>query len=414
MGVLDGIRVVDLSQGAAGPICAMTLGDHGADVLKVEPCDGEWGRTLGPPFVGDVAAAYVGMNRNKRSLAVDLKRPEGRAIARRLIERSDVLVESFRPDVMERLGLGYSDLSAANPRLIFCSITAFGPSGPWRDKPGVDGVIQAMSGLMSITGLEDAEPVKVGVPAADVTAAAHAVQAVLLALFARERTGRGQRVAVSLLDALLAFQTIPLTMYLASGTSPKRLGSAAAYSAPNEAYRTGDGAIMVGAYTPARWAGLCRALDRPDLLEDQRFRTNADRVANRPALRVELERSFHEHSTDEWVGALEAADVPCAPLLDYPSLLALPQVAQNEMVVRLKHPVLGETATVGIPIKVKEQPGSIRRAAPLVGEHSVTILREAGYGEVEIRRLVEAGTVVARDAATVVSASDQVVAAQAC
>ncbi|MDE3074891.1 MAG: CoA transferase [Chloroflexota bacterium] len=401
MGVLDGVRVIDLSQGAAGPICAMTLGDHGAEVVKVEPCDGEWGRALGPPFVGEVAASYIGMNRNKRSLAIDLKRPQGVEVVRRLVQRSDVLVESFRPGVVERLGLGYEELIAANPRLVYCSINAFGPSGPWRDKPGVDGVVQAMSGLMSVTGLDGAEPVKVGVPAADVTAAAHAVQGLLLGLLARVQTGRGQRVSVSLLDAMLAFQTVPLTMYLASGEPPKRLGSAAAYSAPNEAYRTMDGAIMVAAYTPARWAGLCQILERPDLLEDARFRANADRVANRSELRVELERTLRRRATDEWIALLEAADILCAPLYDYPSLLAQPQVMENDMLVRVPHPVLGETATVGIPVKLTELPGSVRAGAPLVGEHSATILSEAGYGVEEIHQLIATGTVAARDVGAV-------------
>lgn len=397
MGTLDGIRVLDMSQGAAGPTCAMILGDHGADVVKVEPCTGEWGRGLGPPFWQGVAAAYLGMNRNKRSLAIDLKRAAGRQIVQRLAERSDVLVESFRPGVMDRLGLGYEALRERNRRLVYCSITAFGPSGPWRDRPGVDGVVQAMSGLMSVTGTREGEPVKVGVPAADMTSAFHAVQGILLALLARERTGEGQHVSISLLDALLAFQAVPMTMYLAGGEVPARMGSAAPYAAPNEAFRTLDGAIMVAAYTPERWSALCRVLGRPDLETDPRFRTNADRVGNRQALVAELEKSFRRYPTAYWLEALEAEDIICGPLLTYPELVAQPHVVESGMLVDLEHPSLGRARTTGIPIKLSATPGSVRMAAPMVGEHSASVLAELGLSPSEIRALVADGTVVALD-----------------
>lgn len=395
MGALDGLRVLDLSQGAAGPTCAMVLGDHGAAVVKVEPTTGEWGRGLGPPFWHGVAAAYLGMNRNKRSLALDLKRPAGREIVRRLAERSDVLVESFRPGVLDRLGLGYDDLRIGNPRLVYCSITAFGPSGPWRDRPGVDGVVQAMSGLMSVTGPPEGDPVKVGVPAADMTAAFLAVQGILLALLARERSGAGQRVSISLLDALLAFQAVPLTMFLAGGEAPRRSGSAAPYAAPNETFPTRDGAIMVAAYTPERWAALCRVVERPDLEDDLRFRTNGDRVRNRPALVAELSACFRRRTTAEWLALLDQADVVCGPLLDYPALLAQPQVAENGMVAELRHPMLGPASTVGIPLKLEATPGSVRLAAPLIGEHSAEVLAELGYSPAEIAALLADGTVAA-------------------
>jgi len=229
---LEGVRVVDLSQGAAGPVCTQLLGDFGADVVKVEPPGGDWGRQLGPPFYplpdgGKTAAAYVGMNRNKRSVVVDLKRPEGRQVLLRLVEGADVFVESFRPGVAERLGLGAENLLTRNPRLVYCSISAFGQHGPWKDRPGVDGVVQAMSGLMSVTGTEDGPPVKVGVPAADMVGGFLAAAGILLALLARQRTGAGQVVDASLLDALLAFQTVPLAMFFCSGQAPRRSGSAA-------------------------------------------------------------------------------------------------------------------------------------------------------------------------------------------
>jgi crotonobetainyl-CoA:carnitine CoA-transferase CaiB-like acyl-CoA transferase len=288
-GALEGITVLDLSQGAAGPTCAMSLGDLGAVVLKVEPPGGEWGRGLGPPFVNGIAAAFLGMNRNKRSIVIDLKKPGGADVVLRLAARCDVALESFRPGVADRLGIGYEAMCAVNPRLIYASISAFGQHGPWRDRPGVDGVAQAMGGIMSVTGSADGPPVKVGVPAADMAAGVYASQTILAALFARERTGQGQRVDVSLLDSLLAYQVVPLSMYLASGQPPQRLGSAAPYAAPNEVYPTQDGHVMVAAYAPKRWRALCDVVGRPELATDQRFDTNEKRVSARSALSEVLE-----------------------------------------------------------------------------------------------------------------------------
>jgi crotonobetainyl-CoA:carnitine CoA-transferase CaiB-like acyl-CoA transferase len=392
MSVLDGIRVLDLSQGAAGPTAGAILGDHGAVVTKVEPIGGEWGRTLGPPFWHGTALAAVGMNRNKRSLAMDLRQPEGLALVRRLAEDADVLLESFRPGVMERLGLGYEELHASLPRLVYCSITAFGSTGPRRNQPGVDGVAQAIAGLMSITGTEDGESVKVGVPAADMSAALQAVQGVLLGLLARERGGEGQHIEVSLFDSLLSLQLIPLTMYLHSGEVPKPHGSGAAYSTPNEAFHTRDGAVMIAAYTPERWQALCRALDRVELVDDPRFATNTDRMAHRAALRDEIERSLAARDTDEWLEVLSSADLMCAPVVDYERLMADPQVEQNEMIVDLDHP-FGTVRTVGIPVKLSETPGAVRGPAPLVGEQSRQLLREAGCSDTDIDELMAAGIV---------------------
>ena len=398
MGALDGIRVLDLSQGAAGPICTMHLGDLGAAVVKVEPPGGEWGRGLGPPFVGDVAAAFIGMNRNKRSLAVDLKRSGGRDVVARLAAGSDVIVESFRPGVMARLGLDYDTLAAEHPGLVYCAISAFGQDGPWRHRPGVDGIVQGASGLMSVTGEPDGGPVKVGVPAADTAAGFLAAQGVLAALFARERTGRGQRVDVSLLDALLAFQTVPLAMYLASGEPPGRTGSGAAYAAPNEAFPTGDGFVMVAAYTPERWVRLCEVLGRPDLATDARFKSNQDRVRHRAALREVLIPIFRTRTSAEWVSVLDAADIMCGPIATYPDVVAHPQVRHNHMVVSFDHPRLGRTAAVGNPLRFSETPTSVRHPAPLPGEHSLEVLLGAGFSVREIAELAAAGIVPGRAA----------------
>ena len=392
-GALSGIRILDLSQGAAGPICTMHLGDLGAAVVKVEPPGGEWGRALGPPFVEGVAAAFVGMNRNKRSVVVDLKEPGGCEVVARLARASDVLIESFRPGVMARLRLDYETLAPQCPRLVYCAISAFGQDGPWRDRPGVDGIVQGVSGLMSVTGEPDAGPVKVGVPAADTVAGFLAAQGILAALFARERTGRGQRVDVALLDALLAFQAVPLAMYLASGEPPGRTGSAAPYAAPNEAFPTRDGFIMVAAYTPERWARLCELVGRPELVRDPRFDSNAARVRHRAALREALIPIFRTRTSVEWISVLDAADIVCGPVATYAEVAAHPQVAHNEMVVTLDHPRLGRTAVVGSPLRLSETPTSVAAPAPLPGEHSEDVLLDAGFSRREIAELTAAGVV---------------------
>ncbi len=391
--VLEGITVLDLSQGAAGPTAAMILGDYGAKVTKVDPPEGEWGRRLGPPFLGEDAAAYLGMNRNKRSIAVNLKSPEGPEIVRRLARGADVVLESFRPGVMARLGLGYEELSREHPELVYCAITAFGQDGPWRDKPGVDGIVQAMSGLMSITGEPAGQPVKVGVPAADMVAAMNAVQGILLALLHRTQTGRGQRVDVSLLQSLLFFQTVPWSMYLASGKSPGRMGSAAPYSAPNEVYPTQDGFLMVAAYWPDRWARLTRLLGAADLATDPRFKDVASRVENRPALYEALSGYFRVRSTGEWVEILEREDILCAQVLDFDALAALPHVMNPGRFPQLTHPVLGAVPGVAVPALLAESPAQPAGPAPLVGEHSRQILVEIGCAPEEIRDLLERGAV---------------------
>lgn len=397
---LEGVRVVDLSQGAAGPVCTQLLGDFGADVIKVEPPGGEWGRQLGPPFYPlpdgtHTAAAYVGMNRNKRSVMVDLKRREGLEVVLRLADQADVFVESFRPGVAERLGLGVSALQQRNPQLVYCSISAFGQYGPWRDRPGVDGVVQAMSGLMSVTGTEDGPPVKVGVPAADMVGGFLAAVGILLALVCRQRTGLGQVVDLSLLDALLAFQTVPLAMFFCAGEPPRRSGSAAPYAAPNEAFPTRDGYVMVAAYSPDRWRKLCQVLDRPELASDPRFSTNELRVRNRAALREVLNPIFRTRTTREWMQALEAADILCAPLLTYPELVNSQHVAERQMVVELVHSLAGTARVAGIPIQLSRTPGRVSRPAPLPGEHTVEVLRETGYSPGEVDELLRSGAVKA-------------------
>lgn len=393
---LAGVRVLDLSQGAAGPTCAMLLGDLGADIVKVEPPGGEWGRELGPPFIDGVAAAFLGMNRNKRSIVVDLKQPEGLEAVLRLAAASDVVVESFRPGVADRLGIGFERLHELNPQLVYAAVSAFGRRGPWRDHPGVDGIVQALSGIMSVTGASDGPPVKVGVPAADMTGAFFAAQAILAALYVRERTGCGQRADVSLLQSMLAFQLVPLSMYLAERELPGRNGSAAPYAAPNEAYATLDGHVMVAAYTPDRWPRLCAALGCEHLADDPRFDTNAKRVRDRASLRDELEPLFRTRSTREWVELLRTADVLCAPLLAYDELVDEPHLVETGAIGTTVHPVVGELPAVAHPVELSETPTRPRRPPPhLPGEHSEEVLREHGFGEAETQSLLASAAVQA-------------------
>lgn len=402
---LEGVRVLDLSQGAAGPAAGMLLGELGAEVIKIEPPEGEWGRGLGPPFIGDVAAAYTGLNRNKRGIAVDLKRPGARELVLELARSTDVVLESFRPGVADRLGIGYEALDAVNPRIVYAAISAFGQEGPWRDRPGVDGVVQAMSGLMSVTGTEDGPPVKVGVPAADMIGGFFTVQAVLAALFAREHTGRGQRADVSLLGSLLAFQMVPLTMYLADGEPPKRVGSAAPYAAPNETYPTRDGHVMVAAYTPQRWPRLCEVIGRPQLATDPRFDTNDKRVRGREALRAELEPVFRQRTTAEWVALLDEADVLCGPLLSYPELVAEEHVVSTGQLVTTEHPEYGETRAVTGPVKLSSTPPvHDGHPAPALGEHTREILAELGLSDTRVEELIDDGVVIAGPARDEVAA----------
>jgi crotonobetainyl-CoA:carnitine CoA-transferase CaiB-like acyl-CoA transferase len=390
--VLEGVRVLDISQGAAGPTCGMLLGDLGAVVVKVEPPGGEWGRRLGPPFLGGVSAAFLGMNRGKRSIGVDLKRPGAAEAVLRLAAGCDVVLESFRPGVADRLGVGYQAIRARNPRLVYAAISAFGQDGPWRDLPGVDGVVQAMSGLMSVTGTTPGPPVKVGVPAGDMLGGIFASQAVLAALLARERTGTGQRVDVSLLDALLAFQVVPFSMYQASGEPPGRLGSAAPYAAPNEAFATNDGHVMVAAYTPQRWPALCQVLGVPELATDPRFSTNGERVVQREVLHTILETILATRSTAEWIGLLQDVDIICGPLLDYDGLMSEEHFKEYGMTARAEHPAVGAMTTVRGPVRFSSSHAQVRENTPAIaGEHTREVLTEAGLGSQEIADLLASG-----------------------
>ena len=391
---LDGLRVLDVTQVMAGPFCCMLLADMGADVIKIEkPNGGDDSRRMGPPFINGESAAFLAMNRNKRSLVLDLKQPEGQVLFRRLAAQADVMVENFRPGTLEELGLGYAALSADHPELIYCSISGFGQTGPYRERGGFDLVAQGMSGLMSITGHLGQPPVKVGVPIADLNAGMYAAYGVLCAYVHCLRTGQGQLVDTSLLEGGIAYTVWESAMYFATGVTPPPMGSAHRLAAPYQAFRTADGYLNLGAANQANWEKLCRVLERPDLLEDPRFCDNPSRTIRAGELAVELERVFASRPTAAWLAKLDAAGVPVGPLYDIPAVYADPHVQARAMMVEVEHPTVGRIKNIGIPVKLSETPGAIRRPAPTLGQHTDEILAEFGFSPEEIAQLRQARVV---------------------
>jgi len=392
---LFGMVVLDLSQILAGPVCGMMLADMGADVIKVEkPDGGDDNRRAGPPFIGGQGAGFMAANRNKRSLALNLRDESGRQVFERLLEQADVVVENFRPGVMERLGIGYERLSKLKPSLIYCSISGHGGTGPYKDRGGFDLIAQGMSGLMSITGVPDGPPVKVGVPITDISAGIMAANGVLCAYIHAQKTGQGQLVDTSLLEAGIAYTIWESSGYFADGEIPGPLGSAHRVSAPYQALRTSDGYINIGAPTQRTWEQLCRAIGQEELIEDQRFREPGDRKAREEELAALLEEIFSQQSTAYWLETLEKAGMVAGPINNIAQVYDDPQVIAREMKVDLEDPDLGTLHNIGIPVKLSATPGSIRRRAPMLGEHSWEILTESGFAEQEIEDLFDSGVVV--------------------
>ena len=380
---LDGVRVVDLTQVMGGPFCTMQLGDLGADVIKVEPPAGDLSRSMGGAQLrmpGDDNAPFFALNRNKRSIVLDLTSDRDRGVFIALVRTADVLVESFRPGVTRRLGVDYDTVTAHNPRLIYASISGFGQTGPYADRPGFDLIAQGMSGVMSVTGEPDGTPVKCGVPIADLSVGLIAANGVLAALIARDRTGRGQYIDTSLFESALAMAVWETTEYWATGTVPRAMGSAHRLSAPYQAFRTSDGHITLAALTPQQWQRLCTTLGRDALATDPRFQTNAARLANRPALVVEIEAALASRTTAEWVDRMLAAGVPAGPIHDFAQVFADPHTHARRMIEEVDHPAAGRVRTLGFPLKMSDTPLRVRRAPPLLGEHSAEILRELGMG----------------------------------
>ncbi len=392
---LAGYRVLELAHLIAGPACGMYLADMGADVVKLEqPTGGDASRTAYGSQLGGESAVFVTVNRNKRSLALDLARPEGRAAFERLVARADVVIEAYRGGVAERLGIDWERLAPLNPRLVYCSLSAFGPTGPWRDKPGVDMLVQAMGGLMAVMGEPDGPPVLCGAPVLDTIGALMAGQGILTALLHRERTGQGQRVDVSLLNGTLLAHAARLSIFLATGEEPGRWGSGHPYIVPFQAFEASDGWVYVAVWIDRLWAPFCAAIERPGLATDGRFATRADRLQRRAELTALLAEIFRGRRVAEWMATLEAHDVLCAPVNRYADLPDDPQVRATGLIVEQDHPRAGRFRTLDTPIRLGLTPGGIRTPAPALGEHSDAVLTEAGLAPAEIAGLRATGVVV--------------------
>jgi crotonobetainyl-CoA:carnitine CoA-transferase CaiB-like acyl-CoA transferase len=391
-GALDGVRVLDFTRHMAGPYGTVVLADHGADVVKVESLPhGDHSRTGGVHQVGDQSAVFLMWNRGKRSLALDLRKPEGLDVVRRMAEQADVVVENYRPGVAAEIGIGYEALSAINPRLVYVSVSAFGPRGPLAPFPGTDPVIQATSGVMSVTGEPDGGPLLIGVPVADYTGSMLCVQAVALALFARERTGRGQRVEVSMLGGLLAMLSTRLANYWASGEDPVRMGSANSIYVPYQVFRTADGYVMAGSFGGDSWTKFCAALGLPELAEDERYRSNRSRFDHRDTLIPLLEERFATRTTDDWEPDFRREGALFAPVRSIAEILAHPQTDALGLVQSVDHPTVGTIPQLGPPLELSDTPAAIRRPPPLLGEHTREVLADYGFEPSDIDRLVADG-----------------------
>lgn len=390
---LQNIRVLDLSRVLAGPYCTMVLGDLGAEIIKVEPPEGDETRGWGPPFAEGESAYYLCVNRNKRSMVVNLKTDEGREILRELAMQSDVLVENFRPGTLKKFGLDFETLHELNPRLIYCSISGFGQTGPLRDMPGYDFMIQAMGGIMSVTGEPDGEPMKVGVAVADLFAGQNAVISILAALQARTFTGEGQYIDIALFDSELGWLANVASNFLISGKNPKRYGNAHANIVPYQSFQASDGWFVVAVGNDKQFEAFCKVIGKPELSADERFSTNSARVQNREILIPLLKPIFMQKTVSEWL-ALIGDQFPCGPINNFDQVFSMPHVKEREMLVQMEHPTIGALPLVGSPLKMGGTPVSYRLPPPLMGQHTKDILRESlGYSDEKVMALAKGGCI---------------------
>ena len=397
MGPLTGMKVIDLTHVMAGPTCTLMLADMGADVIKVEKVpDGDDTRRSVPPKIGDEAAAFMMMNRNKRGIALDLKKPSGRSVLQRLLAGADVIVENYRPGTMAKLGFDYEELRKTNPGLIYCALSGFGRSGPYGHRGGFDLVAQAMSGLMSITGEGPGRtPVKCGAPVTDITCGILAAMGILAAYSHRLLTGRGQMVDTSLLEAGIVQTYWQSAIALATGEAPGPMGSAHPLNAPYQAFECADGWIVIGGSNQRNWQRALEALDAEHLADDPRFVDNAARMAHLKDLEETLAPYFKPHSSAELLTRFEAMGVPAGPVYDILQMQADPQVRARDMLTTVQHQQEGEVETIGLPVKFSETPGKVLRGAPTYGQHSREVLAEAGFDEMEVQHLLDEGAVIA-------------------
>jgi len=394
MDPLAGVRVVDLTRILAGPYCTQALADAGADVIKIEePRKGDDTRGWGPPFVEGESCYFLAINRGKRSLTLNLKEQEGRDLLWRLIDGADVLTENFRPGTLDRMGFSFEAVHRRNPRLVYASISGYGLDGPWGRRPGYDAVLQGESGLMSITGAPDGPPFRVGASVVDTLAGMTTFQAILLALLRRERSGEGGRVDVSLLESALAILTYHASTYLLTGAVPQRLGNRHPNLAPYETFESADGSVIVGVGSESLWRAFCASVGRPELAQEPRFRTNAERVANGSALRETLVPLVRSRTTAEWLERWEDAGIPCGRVRSVGEALDSEQVAARELLVEVEHPRLGRRRFVGSPIHLDATARSARRPPPGLGQHTSEVLGELGVTVAEIERLRGQGVV---------------------
>jgi crotonobetainyl-CoA:carnitine CoA-transferase CaiB-like acyl-CoA transferase len=376
---LDNIRVVDFSRVLAGPFASQALSDFGAEVVKIEnPDGGDDTRAWGPPFVKGESAYFLSANRGKKSVALNLKEERSRKLVRRLIEKSDVVLENFRPGTMDRLGFGYDACRMLNPKIIYCSISGYGQTGPEKDRPGYDLVAQGLSGVMDVTGPAGGDPHKVGTSVADLVAGLYAVQGVLLAVIARERTGKGQMVDVALLDGLISLLTYQAGIFFASGQSPRRRGNQHPTICPYETFRASDGYFNVAVGSERLWETFCGAIEKAELAKDPRFKSNADRVQNRAELTEALEKLFAKRPQADWLALFDRHGVPAGPIYSVGQALGQPQALARAMVLGAEHKKAGKIRMLGIPVKLSETPGLPQGAPPTLGEHTEEIFRRFG------------------------------------
>jgi crotonobetainyl-CoA:carnitine CoA-transferase CaiB-like acyl-CoA transferase len=394
-GPLKGLKVIDLSHVMAGPVCTLLLADLGAEVIKVErPPEGDDSRRMAPPYIGEEAAAYLIVNRHKRGIVLNLKHERGRQALLRLLENADVLVENYRGGTLEKLGLGFDQLKERFPSLIWCSISGYGRTGPYADRPGFDLMAQAMSGIMSFTGEGPGRPpVKAGVPVADITAGILGALGVVAAVAHRQSTGVGQRVETSLFEAAITHTFWQSAMFFATGKSAEPVGSAHPLDAPYQAFETNDGWAVIGAANQANWLRLVKAIGRPELADDPRFLTNVERVRNYADLIAVLAPEIREKSTQAWVEILDAAGVPVSPVLQVGDMHRDPQAIARGMIAEVEHSELGLLKTLGHPLKFSKTPVDLGAGAPVLGEHTREVLGEIGYDETEIASLAELGAI---------------------
>jgi crotonobetainyl-CoA:carnitine CoA-transferase CaiB-like acyl-CoA transferase len=391
---LDDLFVLDLSRVLSGPVCTMLLADMGAKVIKVEPPPlGDDSRQWGPPFIGGISTYFLSVNRNKKSLGLNLKTDEGRRVLWKLVERADVLIENFRPGVLDRLGFGYNAVSSVNPRAVYCSISGFGHTGPYRDRPGYDVIAQGESGMMDLTGYADGPPAKLGASLADIVAGLYAFNGICLALLARHRTGRGQHVDVSLLDGMVSTLTYHALIYLSTGRSPKRAGTRHPSIVPYECFQAKDGYVNIAVTNQKQWENFCRILDFPEIASDARFETMKARLANYNELRPMIDRAVSKMTRAEVMVCMSEVGIPAGPINTVGEILEDPHIRAREMVAELTHPEYGPLRVLGIPVKLSETPGVVENAPPKFGEHNNEVLKSLGYGESEIAALTGGGAV---------------------